>query len=324
MSAEPEEERTDLEILEEKLKNLETLSVREESDAARSCQHLITVVMCTFAPPKLAVVMNAMLTFPEKTKIPTKDLSTKMQLDKKQMREFLSDLKSRGYILETTGISEWAQKKGSRNNDRGYKAAQYHIDYAYFIMMTKFRLHSILKRLNAQQKKEDDMGGGYVCCNEKCFLCYKIKKIMDLIYEQQNSHSRISKQSHFICSECGEPLVDAQKYWNNQNATLTRTMTFNIQMQSLRRLLSETEKKVTMERIKMGTEINKIEDQMDRIKNGSSMSAYKAATINIGDIGKMHNGRRAGTTGLAHLDRIGRRMTNKKDFLCKIEMDIDV
>ncbi len=65
MSAEPEE-KTDLEILEERLKKLETLSVREESDAARSCQHLITVVMCTFAPPKLAVVMNAMLTFPEK------------------------------------------------------------------------------------------------------------------------------------------------------------------------------------------------------------------------------------------------------------------
>lgn len=66
--AEEEPEKTELEILEERLERLGNLSVREESDTARECKHLITVVMCTFAPPKLAVVMNALLTFPEKLK----------------------------------------------------------------------------------------------------------------------------------------------------------------------------------------------------------------------------------------------------------------
>ena len=65
MSAEPVE-KTELEILEDKLKELETLSVRKDSDATRACINLITVVMCTFASPKLAVVMNALLKFDEK------------------------------------------------------------------------------------------------------------------------------------------------------------------------------------------------------------------------------------------------------------------
>ena len=65
MSEEPVE-KSELEILEDRLNKLETLSVREDSEAARACKHLITVVMSTFAPPKLAVVMNAMLTFSEK------------------------------------------------------------------------------------------------------------------------------------------------------------------------------------------------------------------------------------------------------------------
>ena len=64
MSAEPAE-KTELEILEDRLKELETLSVRPNSDAARSCRHFITIVMCTFAPPKLAIAMKALLTFPE-------------------------------------------------------------------------------------------------------------------------------------------------------------------------------------------------------------------------------------------------------------------
>eukprot|EP01083_Nonionella_stella_P012160 34515_1 len=325
MSAEAEE-RTELEELEEKLKNLESLSVREESDAARSCQHLITVVMCTFAPPKLAVVMNALLTFPEKHKVTSKELSKQMQLDARQMRDYLANLKSMGYVLETTGITEWAQKQNKyrgryrqQNGNNSGKAAQYHVDYQYFIMMTKFRLHSILKRLNAQQKKEDDMGEGYVCCNDACYSCYKIKKIMDLIYEQQSTNrGNISDESHFVCSECGKALIDAQQYYDNQNAALTKTMRFNNQMRSMRQLLSATEKKVIVERANMGTEISKIEDKMDRIRNGSGHSAYKAATLSIinGNDAKK-NGYRG--TGLAHLDRIGRRANySKKDFECQI------
>ena len=114
-------------------------------------------------------------------------------------------------------------------------------------MMTKYRLHSILKLLNAQQKKEDDLGEGYVCCNETCYLCYKVKKIMDLINEQMGSY-RVSLDSHFVCSECGQPLIDAHKYYDNQNSALTKTRKLNIQMKTLRELLAETEKIVIRER----------------------------------------------------------------------------
>ena len=194
-----------------------------------------------------------------------------MKLDRKQMREYLANLKSAGYVLETTGITEWAQKtrhRGGSRGNRGFggKAAEYHVDYKYFIMMTKFRLSRILKRLNAQQEKEDDTGDGYVCSNESCYCCYKVQKLMDLILEQQaatNRMSRISKQSHFTCSECGEPLIDAQKFYDNQNATLTKKMQFNLQMATLRKLLTATEEKVKREGEAMSVEISKLEDQME-------------------------------------------------------------
>ncbi len=186
-------------------------------------------------------------------RVTPKELSEKMKLDRKQMREYLANLKSGGYVLETTGMTEWAKKTQHRRGgrrDRGFggKAAQYHVDYRYFMMMTKFRLSRILKRLNAQQEKEDDTGDGYVCSNESCYCCYKVQKLMDLILEQQaaaaRGHAHISKQSHFTCSECGEPLIDAQKFYDHQNATLTKKMQFNLQMATLRKLLTATEEKV--------------------------------------------------------------------------------
>lgn len=324
MSQQVEVEKTELEILEDKLKELETLSVRKDSAAERACKELITVVMCTFASPKLAVVMNALLTFDEMQKVTTKNLSEAMALDKKQMREYLSSLKSGGYIIETTGITEWAQKqkyKNSRYNQRGGgKAAYYHVDYQYFIMMTKFRLHSILKRLNAQQKKEDDTGEGYVCCNESCYLCYKVKKIMDLLNEQSmmGSYHRISQQSHFVCSECGEPLIDAQQYYDGDNSALAKTRRFNNQMKKVRELLAETEKSVIRERQKMESEIGKLEDQMERFKSGSGHGAYKASTLTF-DLNGKGKGAKTGT-GLAHLDRIGRTARYRKsNWECNID-----
>ena len=314
------EEKTPLEILEERLTKLETLSVREDSPAEWCCQKLIRVVMASFAPPKLAVVMNALLTFGEQERVSVKQLSERMQLDKKQMREYLAALKSMGYVIETTGKTEWAQKsknqrgRGNYNRNNG-KAAMYHVDFFYFLMMTKFRLHSILKRLSVQQKKEDETGDGFVCRNEDCFCCYKIKKIMDLIYEQQKS-STITKDSHFVCSECGEPLIDAQKYYDHSNATLTKTMRFNLKMKSLRLLLTETENKMMRERQKMMTEVSKLEDAMDRLKNGSGHGAYKASTLSF-DPSKMNKSKNNGLTGLAHLDRIGRRNT----FECKLNQN---
>ena len=245
-----------------------------------------------------------------------------MCLDKKQMRGHLANLKSMGYIIETTGVSQWAktQKYNRGRNQNSGKAAEYHVDYRYFIMMTKFRLTQILKRLNAQQEKEDDTGDGYVCSNEACFLCYKVKKVMDLILEQQRSY-KLSHNSHFVCSECGQPLTDAQKYYDNQNSTLTKTMTFNLQMKSLSTLLRDVEKKVIRERQGMSVEIRKLEDQLERIQNGSGHSSYKAATLRF-DNNKFKKGK-GGGTGLAHLDRIGRRrdLINKKNFRCQIEED---
>merc|ERR1712228_550648 len=218
---------------------------------------------------------------------------------------------------ETTGKTEWAQMKtkkyGSRNNG---KAALYHIDFFYFLMMTKFRLHSILKRLSVLQKAEDETGDGFVCRNEDCFCCYKIVKIMDLIFEQQSkSSSKITKDSHFVCSECGEPLIDAQKYYDHSNATLTKTMTFNLKMKSLRLLLTETENKMMRERQKMRTEISKLEDAMDRIKNGSNQNLYKASTLSFDSKSQQNNkSNNVQLTGLSHLDRIGKR----SNFECKL------
>merc|ERR1719319_1767293 len=106
-------------------------------------------------------------------------------------------------------------------------------------MMTKFRLHSILKRLNAAQKREDDTGDGYVCCNKVCYAVYKVRKIMDLLSEGQSTGKKSKNGGfHFACGECGEPLIDAAKYYENSNSTLSKTMRFNLQMKSLRQLLT--------------------------------------------------------------------------------------
>lgn len=59
------EKRTELEIAEDQLKDLVDLSVRPESQAARECRNFINIVMSTFAPGGLAVVMKALLTFQE-------------------------------------------------------------------------------------------------------------------------------------------------------------------------------------------------------------------------------------------------------------------
>ena len=65
----------------------------------------------------------------------------------------------------------------------------------------------------------------------------------------------------------------------------------------------------------MQVEIGKLEDQMERLKSGSGHGAYKASTLTF-DI----NGKKGKTgTGLAHLDRIGRRAHYNKNFECKID-----
>jgi len=312
------EEKTELQILEEQLRELEHLSVRPGSDAAKECRNFITIVMCTFAPPKLAVVMNALLTFPEMTRVTTKELSEKMNLDRKQMKEYLSRLKALGYVVETTGMTEWAEKTQHINTANRYrgsgKEALYHIDYKYFIMMTHFRLYQILKRLDVREGDEDDTG--YVCTNSQCYLCYKIRKIMDLILEQQTKRSAGGVDHHFTCSECRGPLTDAQKFWDNQNAKLTKKMQFNRQIKSLRSLLTAIQENVNREGEAMSVKIRKLENKMEVLRERGDCAVYQAATLRQSDGTK---GLWA-STGLAHLDRIGRRVATK-NFLCQIDGD---
>ena len=66
-------------------------------------------------------------------------------------------------------------------------------------------------------------------------------------------------------------------------------------------------------------EISKLEDQMERLREGSGHGAYKAGNLSFG-AGDSKNAKTG--TGLAHLDRIGRRGSyKKKAFLCNIEDD---
>merc|ERR1719334_1201773 len=70
----------------------------------------------------------------------------------------------------------------------------------------------------------------------------------------------------------------------------------------------------------MSVEISKLEDQMERLREGSGHGAYKASSLNFGGLNGTGSGGKTGT-GLAHLDRIGRRGGHKKkaDFLCNID-----
>merc|ERR1719295_681707 len=79
---------------------------------------------------------------------------------------------------------------------------------------------------------------------------------------------RKSTMQHFTCSECREPLVDAQKFWNDQNAKLTKKMKFNRQIRSLRTLLTSIQDNIHREGVAMSNQIRKLEDQMERIKEG--------------------------------------------------------
>lgn len=245
-----------------------------------------------------------------------------MGLDRKQMREYLSRLKALGYVVETTGMTEWTQKtqrynNGDNNRYRGNgREALYHIDFKYFIMMTHFRLHKILKRLDVKEGDEDDTG--YVCTKKNCYLCFKIIKIMDLISKYPSK-----MKDGFRCSECHEPLRDAYKFRNYQNVKLTKKMKFNRQIRSLRTLLSSIQDKVNREGDAMDTQIRKLENKIERIRENGGFEGYQAATLrrsagqHTAYIGRGGGGK----TGLAHLDRIGRRVSVFKNFVCRIEED---
>merc|ERR1712087_248241 len=72
----------------------------------------------------------------------------------------------------------------------------------------------------------------------------------------------------------------------------------------------------------MGVEISKLEDQMERIREGTGHGSYKASSLNFGGANNPSGGSNGGT-GLVHLDRIGRRRlkANKKTFECQIDDD---
>jgi len=143
---------------------------------------------------------------------------------------------------------------------------------------------------------------------------------MDLILEQQRS-GKITKDSHFVCSECGDPLIDASKFTDISNATLSKKKRFNDKIKTLKQLLIKTQKAYDREQGMMRTEVSKLEDTMDRIKNGSSHNLYKASTLSFDakTMSKQGTNKRH-LTGLTHLDSIGQRRHN---FECKLDEEND-
>jgi len=308
--------------LEEQLSLLETMTVRPNSDAERLCKKLITVIMCTFGNSnKNAIVMLALLTFPERTRVAANDLARKMQIDPKQLKAILAELKSQGYVIEIGKINNWSK------HGHGRKSAVYYVDYQYFIMMVKYRFYEILHRLNVKAEKEEDTGGKWVCVNEKCHDFMNELTTIELIEHKTNfmydndgnNHSSKTnqKENMFYCELCHEPLCDNNAVDNSKHTTTQMKISFNKQLSSLRHLLRECEESVIRERQAMAIEQRQLEDRLERCRNGFDETAYKASTLEISSKFVEGKGALDHLSHIQHRKALSRIPTN--EFQCNPE-----
>ena len=233
MSETPEASLTPME---ERLSILENCTVRPGGEPERKCRQLITVVMSTFSTRIMSVIMFALMSYPERTKLTASQLAKELFLDTKQIRNILSKLKGGGYIIEGSTQIDSIANKQKRHGQKVSKQATYHVDYEWFIMMCKYRLSQILKRLNSRESKENETEkDGYVCPNELlCPEAYKKKNIIDLIMNTRDNNYATDGDSHFKCAICKTSLVHSDTIGDSTNKAYEIKRKFNDQIKMLR------------------------------------------------------------------------------------------